>query len=283
MYERFTERARKVMALANQEAQRFNSIYIGTEHILLGLLKEGSGVAPNVLKNMGVDLQKVQAEVERRIEPGSEKVATARVPQTQQAKEVLEYAIEEARNLHHKYIGTEHLLLGLLHEQGCLAAKILTDLGLTIEQVREQVVRLLGVGMDVDIGHITVAGPSAPIDDSADEYVWCILYKFTGPTERATALYLACHAGRLRAWLRMADKRYEDTTLPQSMALVVFQPRITDAVISRIKRLAGMDPDRRDEPQEGAITNHDGQELLLLVTTVPTDAGEVVFIRRREP
>ena len=105
MFERFTDRARKVMALANQEAQRFNHEYIGTEHILLGLVKEGSGVGANVLKNLGVDLRKVRLEVEKLVKSGPEMVTMGKLPQTPRAKKVIEYAIEEARNLNHNYVG----------------------------------------------------------------------------------------------------------------------------------------------------------------------------------
>ena len=159
MFERFTERARRVMALANHEAQRFNHEYIGTEHILLGLLKEGSGVGPNVLKNLDVDLHKVRMEVEKRVKSGPEMVTMGKLPKTPRAKKVLEYAVEEARNLNHNYIGTEHLLLGLLREQDGVAAQVLMNLGLKLDEVREEVLKLLGPGMDVDEGEATATGP----------------------------------------------------------------------------------------------------------------------------
>ncbi len=148
MFERFTDRARKVMALANQEAQRFNHDYIGTEHILLGLVKEGSGVGANVLKNLGVDLRKVRLEVEKLVKSGPEMVTMGKLPQTPRAKRVIEFAIEEARNLNHNYVGTEHLLLGLLREQDGVAAQVLQNLGLKLEDVREEVLNLLGAGME---------------------------------------------------------------------------------------------------------------------------------------
>src|SRR5512147_543612 len=144
MFERFTDRARKVMALANQEAQRFNHEYIGTEHILLGLVKEGSGVGANVLKNLDIDLRKVRLEVEKLVKSGPEMVTMGKLPQTPRAKRVIEYAIEEARNLNHNYVGTEHLLLGLLREQDGVAAQVLMNLGLKLEDVREEVLNLLG-------------------------------------------------------------------------------------------------------------------------------------------
>jgi ATP-dependent Clp protease ATP-binding subunit ClpC len=148
MFERFTDRARKVMALANQEAQRFNHEYIGTEHILLGLVKEGSGVGANVLKNLDIDLRKVRLEVEKLVKSGPEMVTVGKLPQTPRAKKVIEYAIEEARNLNHNYVGTEHLLLGLLREQDGVAAQVLMNLGVKLEEVREEVLNLLGAGME---------------------------------------------------------------------------------------------------------------------------------------
>jgi len=152
MYERFTDRARKVMQLANQEAQRFNHEYVGTEHVLLGLVKEGSGVAANVLKNLDVDLRKIRVEVEKIVQSGPDMVTMGKLPQTPRAKKVIEYAIEEARNLNHNYVGTEHLLLGLLREQEGVAAQVLMNLGLKLEEVREEVLNLLGHGMDAGGG-----------------------------------------------------------------------------------------------------------------------------------
>jgi ATP-dependent Clp protease ATP-binding subunit ClpC len=147
MYERFTDRARKVMQLANQEAQRFNHEYIGTEHILLGLVKEGSGVAANVLKNLDIDLRKIRLEVEKIVQSGPDMVTMGKLPQTPRAKKVIEYSIEEARNLNHNYVVTEHLLLGLLREQEGVAAQVLMNLGLKLEDVREEVLNLLGHNM----------------------------------------------------------------------------------------------------------------------------------------
>ncbi|MCA9096465.1 MAG: NDP-hexose 4-ketoreductase, partial [Planctomycetaceae bacterium] len=144
MYERFTDRARKVMQLANQEAQRFNHEYIGTEHILLGLVKEGSGVAANVLKNLDIDLRKIRTEVEKIVQAGPDMVTMGKLPQTPRAKKVIEYSMEEARQLNHNYVGTEHILLGLLREQEGVAAQVLMNLGLKLEDVREEVLNLLG-------------------------------------------------------------------------------------------------------------------------------------------
>src|SRR5512136_2059966 len=148
MFERFTDRARKVMALANQEAQRFNHEYIGTEHILLGLVKEGSGVAANVLKNLDVDLRKIRLEVEKLVQSGPDMVTMGKLPQTPRAKKVIEYAMEEARALNHNYVGTEHLLLGLLREHDGVAAQVLMNLQLKLDDVRTEVLNLLGAGME---------------------------------------------------------------------------------------------------------------------------------------
>ncbi len=146
MFERFHDRARKVMALANQEAQRFNHEYIGTEHILLGLVKEGSGVGANVLKNLDVDLRKVRLEVEKLVKAGPVVTMWGHIPQTPLAKKVIEYAIEEARRFDHNYVGTEHLLLGLIRERDGIAAKALEQLGVCVndlEQVRSEILKIL--------------------------------------------------------------------------------------------------------------------------------------------
>src|SRR4030042_589819 len=148
MFERFTDRARKVMALANQEAQRFNHDCIGTEHILLGLVKEGSGVGAQVLKNLDVDIKKLRLEIEKMVKSGPDMVTRGKLPQTPRAKKVIEFAIEEARSLNHNYVGTEHILLGLLRESDGIAAQVLMDLGLKLEDVRQEVLNLLGAGVD---------------------------------------------------------------------------------------------------------------------------------------
>ena len=136
------------MALANQEAQRFNHEYIGTEHILLGLVKEGSGVGANVLKNLDVDIKKLRLEVEKLVKSGPDMVSMGKLPHTPRAKKVIEFAIEEARSLNHNYIGTEHLLLGLLRETEGVAAQVLMNLGLKLEDVRQEVLNLLGAGVE---------------------------------------------------------------------------------------------------------------------------------------
>jgi len=144
MFNRFTERARKVILLAKEEAKRFNHDYIGTEHILLGLAREGEGVAAAVLASFGLTSDKIRMEVEKLVQPGPSTVISGDLPFTPKAKKVMELATEEARALGHNYIGTEHLLLGLIREGEGVASQVLMNLGLELERVREEVMNLLG-------------------------------------------------------------------------------------------------------------------------------------------
>ncbi len=152
LYDRFTDRARKVMAYARQEAQRFNHDYIGTEHILLGLIKEGSGVAANVLRNLDVDIKKIRLEVEKMVQSSPDVQTKGQPPFTPRAKKVIEFSLEEARALGHNYIGTEHILLGLLRENEGVAAHVLMNLGVKLEDVREEVLGLLGADAQAQAG-----------------------------------------------------------------------------------------------------------------------------------
>jgi hypothetical protein len=136
------------MQLADQEARRWKHDSIGTEHLLLGLVQEGNGVAANVLKNLDVDLDKIRSEVEKLISSGPAAVTRRRLAQTPRAKKVIEYSMEEARGLNHNYIGTEHLLLGLVREQEGIAAQTLLKLGLNLQGVREEVLSLLRHGIE---------------------------------------------------------------------------------------------------------------------------------------
>ena len=147
MFERFTDRARRVMRLAAVSARNLNHEYVGTEHILLGLLEEGRGVGLDVLKSFDLDLKKIREEVLKFTKMGPEMVALGdNLPNTPRAKKVIEYAKEEAQNLNHNYVGTEHLLLGLLREHDGVAAQVLMNLGLKLEKVRQEVLNLLGAG-----------------------------------------------------------------------------------------------------------------------------------------
>lgn len=139
MYERFTDRVREVMQLANWEAQRLAHDYIGTEHILLGLLKEGSGVAIQVLTSLTLDPRQIAAQIERLVQKGSTRDDACVNPSTPRAKNVIQYAMEEARNLKHGYVGTEHILLGLLREDMGVAGVVLANFGLRVEGTRREI------------------------------------------------------------------------------------------------------------------------------------------------
>ncbi|MGQ9676755.1 MAG: ATP-dependent Clp protease ATP-binding subunit [Chloroflexota bacterium] len=141
-FDKFTERARKVLTLAQEEAQRFNHNYIGTEHILLGLVREGEGVAAKVLANMGVELNKVRSAVEFIIGRG-DRMVVGEIGLTPRAKKVIELSVDEARRLNHHYIGTEHLLLGLVREGEGIAAGVLESLGVSLDKVRAQTIQVL--------------------------------------------------------------------------------------------------------------------------------------------
>ncbi|MGV3709825.1 MAG: ATP-dependent Clp protease ATP-binding subunit [Gemmatimonas sp.] len=146
----FTERVRKVLAMAREEAARLHHEYVGTEHILLGLIKEGEGVAAAVLQAMNVDLEDVQTRIEDQVKKGKAAQATGPdLPYTSRAKKVLELAMAEARELSHSYVGTEHLLLGLLREEKGIAAQVLTDAQVSLEAARTETLRLLGSSPDV--------------------------------------------------------------------------------------------------------------------------------------
>ena len=164
-FDKFTERARRVLTLAQEEAQRFNHNYIRTEHFLLGLVREGDGVAARVLNNLGVELADVRAKVEFIIGRG-EALRMGEIGLTPRAKKVVEYAVDEARRLNHHYIGTEHLLLGLLREGSGIASGVLESLGVSLERVRAEVLQVLGqpggVHSPVDIG------PGQPVGRARD-------------------------------------------------------------------------------------------------------------------
>jgi hypothetical protein len=151
MYDRFTDRARKVMQLAEQNARRGKCEYVGTEHLLLALVEEGSGVAFKVLRNLGVDPERIKREIWSIIPPSSpESAYSGKLPNVPRVENIIQFAIDEARFLRHNYVGTEHLLLGILREPGCVASQILLNLGLKPADVRQQVLSLLGRPLAAD-------------------------------------------------------------------------------------------------------------------------------------
>ncbi len=148
-FDKFTERARTVLRLANEEAQRFNHNYIGTEHLLLGLVREGQGVGAKVLEHLGVSLDRARQEVEFIIGRG-DRIVLGEIGLTPRAKKAIELAVDEARRLNHHYIGTEHLLLGLVREHDGIAAGVLESLGVNLEKVRTQTIQILS---QVSVAH----------------------------------------------------------------------------------------------------------------------------------
>ncbi len=164
-FDKFTDRARKVLTLAQDEAQRFNHNYIGTEHLLLGLVREGEGVAARVLENMNVELAKVRTAVEFIIGRGDRPVV-GEVGLTPRAKRVIELAIDEARRLGHNYIGTEHLLLGLVREGEGIAAGVLESLGVNLDKVRHEVIRVLSQSSSVGPAQETKRSSKTPTVDA---------------------------------------------------------------------------------------------------------------------
>ena len=157
----FTERVRKVLAMAREEAARLHHEYVGTEHILLGLIREGEGVAAAVLQNLSVDLDEIQQKIEETVKKGKAAAATGPdLPYTSRAKKVLELAMGEARDLSHGYVGTEHLLLGLLREEKGIAAQVLTDAGVNLDAAKAETLRLLGTEMPQ--GGSPAAAPGNP-------------------------------------------------------------------------------------------------------------------------
>src|SRR5512144_494452 len=141
----FTDRVRKVLQMAREEAARLHHEYVGTEHILLGLIREGEGVAAAVLTNLNVDLEDIQQKIEETVKKGKAAAAAGPdLPYTSRAKKVLELAMKEARELNHTYVGTEHLLLGLIAEGKGIAAQVLVEAGATLDVTRNEVLRILG-------------------------------------------------------------------------------------------------------------------------------------------
>ncbi|HOX20828.1 MAG TPA: Clp protease N-terminal domain-containing protein [Gemmatimonadales bacterium] len=168
----FTDRVRKVLQMAREEAARLHHEYVGTEHILLGLIREGEGVAAGVLQNLNVDLEDIQQKIEETVKRGKAAAAAGPdLPYTSRAKKVLELAMVEARELNHSYVGTEHLLLGLLREEKGIAAQVLADAGVSLEQSRAETLRILGSDLPPSApaapagqpdGHLTVAESGTP-------------------------------------------------------------------------------------------------------------------------
>ena len=167
----FTDRVRKVLAMAREEAIRLQHDYVGTEHILLGLIREGEGVAAAVLTNLNVDLDQIHDQVEESVKKGKATIALGELPYTSRAKKVLEFAMAEARELNHSYVGTEHLLLGLLREEKGIAAQVLNSLGVSMGEARSETLKVLGsdVGPSEPAGIGGGGAPATPLTGKGDK------------------------------------------------------------------------------------------------------------------
>jgi ATP-dependent Clp protease ATP-binding subunit ClpA len=254
----FTERVRKVLVGAREEAARLHHDYVGTEHILLGLIREGGGVAARVLKSLSVDLHEMQQTIEDTVKKGKAAETTGPdLPYTSRGKRVLELAMREAMELRHDSVGTEHLLLGLLREEKGIAAQVLTDAGLTLEAARSEIVRLSPPRPSTEgewplggASPTTEPAPSAPPSSSAVPLYWLV---DTGPYSGRALSVLSALAEE------SARKGREDFT-PESLVLAIL--RAGGAARAAVELLA--DPqriiraleaiehaERAYEPQEG--------------------------------
>ena len=238
MFERFTDRARRVVVLAQEEARLLNHDYIGTEHILLGLIQEGDGVAARALQSLGISLDAVRARVEDIIGRGDEQ-SPSHIPFTPRAKKVLELSLREALQLGHNYIGTEHILLGLIREGEGVAAQVLVELGGDLERVRQEVKRILGTAGPVPGEQAGRSGqpPMAMVAGGPGAY------QELAPAELVRVVPLAREVARhrgyrlvlvaLEIWSGWIDLRYallpEDPPTAPPMPEVDLDWRVTDA------------------------------------------------------
>lgn len=200
----FTDRSRRTLALAREEALRLQHEYVGTEHILLGLVREGEGVAATVLKSLGIEPASVPEAVERSIRPGTRPIEPTKgeLPYTSRGKKVLEFAMREARDLHHSYVGTEHLLLGLLREEKGIAAEVLNELGVSLAAARDETRRVLGGSSSPPTGR-TEPAFGVRIDDASSASIY---EQIVAQVREAVATGLLAPGDRLPPVRRLADE-----------------------------------------------------------------------------
>jgi len=262
MYERFTDRSRKVMQLANEEAQRFQHEYIGTEHILLGLLKEGSGVAANVLRNLGVDRDRIRIEVETILRSERAGVDKGDLPRPPWAKKAIEYAMEEARHLNHNYVGTEHLLLGLLREPEGVAARVLMNLGLKLGDVREEVLNLLGHG----IARVEARAPKpAELPSEMTARVRRVLEVAQEEAERLNVGFVGTEH------LLLGLVRDQACVAVQILRLA---GGTQDLIRAEVERVVGADPTKGSPPLKGAVPYSEAFNRVLTLAEQEARDGE---------
>ena len=260
-FDKFNERARKVLSLSQEEAQRFNHNYIGTEHLLLGLVREGEGVAAQVMSMLGVELQKVRVLVEHIVGRG-DRVVLGEIGLTPRAKKVIELAVDEARRLNHHYIGTEHLLLGLLREGEGIAAGVLQSLGVNLEKVRTTTILVLAnKGRNPD--RAPTQSTEAPIYSSTAVHA----SGFTSANMREMAVRLRAEADRIEGMAQMLDQSTPPPSAPQPPSYA----RSVDPEALEVLRLARV---------EALRAHHDyiGAEHLLLGILQIIDYPEIVIL-----
>ena len=225
----FTDRVRKVLQMAREEAARLQHEYVGTEHILLGILREGEGVAAAALTNLNVDLEDVTARINETVKQGKNQIKDQDLPYTSRAKKILEFSMSEARELNHSYVGTEHLLLGVLREEKGIGAQVLIDAGITLETARAEILRLLGTEAEPPHSRTmrpSTLRPSLPPDLSDQLFTFAIafieLHRLrvgTYPDSLQALPFLSAHYRHLL----VMGLRYEK--LPEGYALEVVTPK----------------------------------------------------------
>ena len=270
MFERLTDRARRVMELAEQEARRFNHEYIGTEHILLGLVEEAGGRGANVLKTSGVDLNKVRLEVEKLVKSGPDPVAKGKLPSTPRAKEVVKHALKEAKRLHHNYIGTEHLLVALLLEGEGVAAQVLMNLGIELENVRREVSRLLAVQQTSGTTEDQELSGPAPANSQTLEYVQRLLKD--AAKARASDIHLdPTEDGQGIIRMRTDGVLHKVDPPPQGLF---------SQVVNHIKTMAALNVEDRRLPQDGRIMmDIEAKRFDIRVSCAPVHYGQRIVMR----
>ena len=248
MFERMTDRAKIVMKLAKEHARCKEHQFVGAEHILLGLARAGSGVGAAVLRNLGIDLHDITQVIRRVMSDGAEPVSIDKIRLSPIAKRVIEHAREEARNLNHNYVGTEHLLLGLLAERECMAAEVLGNLGVNSEQVREAVLELLGTPRegdkasnpsDSELARQEASGSEASLEDFINRFV----HKYD---PKVVALMKQKHNA-------IRDGDYERAAVSRDMALDIVTAK-TQAIIQIITAEPDKESPGHDSPSNRPMT-----------------------------
>jgi ATP-dependent Clp protease ATP-binding subunit ClpC len=268
MFERFTDRARRVVVLAQEEARMLNHNYIGTEHILLGLIHEGEGVAAKALESLGISLEAVRQQVEEIIGQGQQ-APSGHIPFTPRAKKVLELSLREALQLGHNYIGTEHILLGLIREGEGVAAQVLVKLGADLSRVRQQVIQLLHgyQGKEPEVSGVRPSSRAGQVDR---ELLSQLLGRMTRVESRLSAVELRAGTGPdVRELDQQIDQAHRDRE-----AAVSAQDYENAAVLrDREKQLAAEEASRQ---QEWAAAHMD---LPALAEEVRRLSGEIERLR----